>query len=275
MIMEKAKHLFDHLWNDYISLNPEARRIYDLFTAEGETVVNDHIAFRTFEDSRVNIDVLAKPFIEAGYEYKGEYKFEIKKLYARHFELVSFLEAPRIFISQLKTSLFSQSLQNIVKEIIDQIPEEILQSERLVYSGNLWGAPSHKVYQELRKESEYAAWVYVFGFRANHFTVSVNNLKKFGSLEKVNRFLKDHGFLLNDSAGEIKGTPADLLEQSSTRSGIIPVTFAEGTYPVPSCYYEFARRYNDSSGKLYLGFVAKSADKIFESTDFYEKKSNQ
>jgi hypothetical protein len=273
--MEKAKYLFDRLWNDYISLNPEAKRIYDLFTGEGETVVNDHIAFRTFEDTRVNIDVLAKPFVEAGYEYKGEYQFEAKKLYARHFELVSFLEAPRIFISQLKTSLFSESLQNTVKAIIDQIPDDLLNSEKLVHSGVSWGIPSYKVYEELRKESEYAAWVYVFGLRANHFTVSVNNLRKFDSLQKVNQFIKEHGFLLNDSDGEIKGTPADLLEQSSTKSGIIPVTFIEGTYPVPSCYYEFARRYNDSSGKLYLGFVAKSADKIFESTNYYEKKANQ
>lgn len=273
--MEKAKHLFDHLWNDYITVNPDAKRIFDLFSGMGETVVNDHIAFRTFDDPRVNIDVLAKPFTEAGYEYKGEYHFEVKKLYARHFELVSFLEAPRIFISQLKTNLFSESLQKTVKSIIDQVPAELLNSEKLVYSGNSWGTPSYKIYQALREESEYAAWVYVFGFRANHFTVSVNNLKKFESLEKVNQYLKEHGFLLNDSAGEIKGTPAELLEQSSTKSGIIPVTFVEGTYPVPSCYYEFARRYNDSSGKLYLGFIAKSADKIFESTNFYEKKENQ
>jgi hypothetical protein len=124
----------------------------------------------------------------------------------------------------------------------------------------------------LRNESEYAAWVYIHGYRANHFTINVNALKKFDSLEKVNRFLKDNGFLLNDSAGEIKGTPAELLEQSSTRSGIIKVQFIEGEFPAPSCYYEFARRYPDKDGKLYSGFIAKSADKIFESTNYYEKQ---
>ena len=65
--MEKAKHLFDNLWKSYIDLNPEVKRVYDLFLSEGEVVVNDHIAFRTFEDPRVNIDVFAKPFEEAGY----------------------------------------------------------------------------------------------------------------------------------------------------------------------------------------------------------------
>ncbi|MEJ2595547.1 MAG: DUF1338 domain-containing protein, partial [bacterium] len=40
-----------------------------------------------------------------------------------------------------------------------------------------------------------------------------------------------------------------------------------GIFSIPSCYYEFARRYPDASGKLYGGFIAKSADKIFEITD--------
>ena len=83
--------------------------------------------------------------------------------------------------------------------------------------------------------------------------------------------MKDNGFLMNDSAGEIKGTPDELLQQSSIKSGIVEVDFKEGTYPVPSCYYEFALRYPDRDGNLYLGFIAKSADKIFESTDYYEK----
>ncbi len=73
----------------------------------------------------------------------------------------------------------------------------------------------------------------------------------------MNQFLKDKGFLLNDSDGEIKGSPAELLEQSSTKSGIIDMEFKEGIYQVPSCYYEFAHRYPDEKGNLYLGFIAK------------------
>lgn len=45
--------------------------------------------------------------------------------------------------------------------------------------------------------------------------------------------------------------------------------FAGGkTAKIPSCYYEFARRYPDPrTGRVYDGFVAASADKIFESTN--------
>ncbi|MGB6140662.1 MAG: DUF1338 domain-containing protein, partial [Pseudoalteromonas rhizosphaerae] len=39
------------------------------------------------------------------------------------------------------------------------------------------------------------------------------------------------------------------------------------TMSVPSCFYEFALRYAKPDGELYTGFVAASADKIFESTN--------
>jgi hypothetical protein len=270
--MKEARKIFDRLWKDYTTQNPEAKKVYDLFIAEGEEVLNDHIAFRTFDDPRVNIDVFARPFIEAGYEYRQSYQFEQKHLNAKHFEHKTFRNAPRVFISELITGDFSPYIQDVVKEILSEVPDELSKSDKLVFAGNIWEQPSYEVYQKLREESEYAAWVYVYGFRANHFTVSINGLKKYNTIEKVNQFLKDNGFLLNDSGGEIKGTPAELLEQSSTKAGFLLVDFVEGTYEIPSCYYEFARRYPDSDGKLYSGFIAKSADKIFESTDFYQKK---
>jgi hypothetical protein len=267
------EQIFNKLWDIYITQNPGVKRVYDCFIEEGETVLNDHIAFRTFNDPRIGIEVLAKPFIEAGYEEKGEYVFEAKKLFAKHYEDKTDRTAPRVFISQLKVEEFSDFLQGTVKEIIDRIPQENLTSNELIYSGNLWGTPSFEVYSQLREESEYAAWLYVYGFCANHFTVSINYLKKLTTIEKVNAFLKSKGFLMNDSGGEIKGTPQHLLEQSSIKSEVVAVDFEEGSFEVPGCYYEFARRYPDSDGQLYSGFIAKSADKIFESTNFYNKEN--
>lgn len=270
--MKKAQKLFDRLWNDYIDQNPEAKRVYDLLVSEGETVVNDHIAFRTYDDPRISIDVLAKPFLDAGYEYKGDYVFEQKKLVAKHYEYTPFRDAPRIFISALQTKYFSPFLQETVANLIDKIPETSLNSPDLVNSGNVWGTPLYDTYLKLKEESEYAAWLYIYGFRANHFTVSVNALKKYNDIHQLNQFLKDKGFVLNDSGGEVKGTPGEMLEQSSTRAGKLNVKFVRGSLDVPSCYYEFARRYPDKSGKLYGGFIAKSADKIFESTDNLPEK---
>jgi hypothetical protein len=265
------EQIFEKLWEAYTGQNPSVKKVHDLFVAEGEEVLNDHIAFRTFDNPRVNIDVLAKPFLAAGYEEKGDYHFEEKKLYAKHFEHKTDERAPRVFISQLKTKEFSSFLQETVQNSINKMPTEKLESPDLVFSGNLWGTPSFEVYQLLREESEYAAWLYVYGFCANHFTVSINYLEKLDTIEKVNSFLKSNGYQMNDSGGEIKGTPEELLEQSSIKSEIVAVDFEEGSFEVPGCYYEFARRYPDASGKLYPGFIAKSADKIFESTDYYKK----
>jgi len=215
--------IFDRLWVDYIMQNPSAGKMHDLFINEGESVVNDHIAFRTLDFPEIDMDVLAWPFVSKGYVAKGEYNFKEKHLFAKHFELDGVDLAPRIFISQLS------------------------------------------------EESEYAAWFYVFGFRANHFTVSINALKKYNDIHRVNDLLTKNGFVLNTSGGEIKGTPADLVQQSSTLADSVNVKFIEGSFEVPCCYYEFALRHPEPNGKLYSGFVAKSADKIFESTNYYKK----
>lgn len=259
--------IFDKLWNEYTERTPSAQKIKDLFINKGNEVFNDHVAFRTFDDERVNIEVLATPFIEAGYKECGDYHFEKKKLYAKHYEHKTDKNAPRVFISQLLTKEFSYELQGAVKKMIDSIPAEELNPSELVFKGRLWEQPSYEVYEQLQAETEYAAWLYVNGFCSNHFTVDVNKLDTFNSLLEVNEFLKDNGFKMNTSGGEIKGTPAQMLEQSSVLADKIPVKFQETTKEITSCYYEFAFRYLMTNGELYSGFIAGSADKIFESTD--------
>lgn len=268
----QADLIFEHLWKDYIIQNPEVKRVYDSFKAVGENVINDHIAFRTFDHERIGIDKLARVFLAAGYVPKGEYYFEEKKLFARHYELPGKSDAPRVFISELQLDKCSQWLKETVTSLVNALPEGIEFTDDLIYKGSVFGLPSYEVYKKLREESEYAAWVYVYGFRANHFTVSVNHLKSMKKLEEVNEFLKVNGFKLNSSGGEIKGNPSELLEQSSTMAGHLEIQFIEGTFQIPSCYYEFALRYKMDNGELYSGFIAKSADKIFESTNFYTDK---
>jgi hypothetical protein len=264
----KTETIFEKLWEQYAGENPGAGKIHKLFVNAGERVVNDHVAFRTFDDFRVNIDVLARPFIEAGYQAAGEYHFEAKKLRARHYELPGQPESPRVFISELMLDQFSEELQTTIREQLDAVSEDILASPDLIFKGSIFASISYDVYMRLREESEYAAWMYAFGYRANHFTVSINYLKNFEGIEEVNSFLKDHGFPLNSSGGEIKGTPEQMLEQSSTLADQVELRFSDGAHIIPGCYYEFARRYRNAAGKLFSAFIAGSADKIFESTDY-------
>jgi hypothetical protein len=256
--------LLDKMWQDYVAINPLAQKVHDLLEARGEKVLNDHIALRTFNHARLGVDVMAAPFVGSGYVYGGDYHFKEKKLYAKHY-IHADPSRPKIFISELKLEECSQSLRDTVNKLVDQIPAGMEAQFDFVSMGRPWKV-SKETYAELNQESDYAAWVAAFGYRPNHFTVFVNALKSFKDLQGLNEFLKSQGVKLNESGGEIKGTPGVFLEQSSTLANNIEVAFTDGTRFIPACYYEFARRYPLPDGKLYQGFVAASADKIFEST---------
>lgn len=259
--------IFDRLWDEYRTSNPSVDKIHRLLESKGERIINDHVAFRTYDIEGINIAALEKVFIDVGYIEKGNYNFDAKKLNAKHYEHVADEMAPKVFISELRTREFSALVRETAKWITNQVKKQHIPLEELIFSKRCWNPVNYASYEALRKESEYAAWMYVYGFRANHFTVFVNHLKSINSLEDLNVLLKNNDFVLNTSGGEIKGSKEQLLKQSSTLADNLEVKFDEGYYEIPCCYYEFAERFDDESGNQYTGFIAKSADKIFESTD--------
>jgi hypothetical protein len=257
--------LLDALWADYVAMTPQAERVHALLEARGDHIINDHIALRTFALDPVRREVLARPFLACGYVGEDEYTFPEKKLVARHYRHAD-PRLPKVFISELDVGAFSPALGAIVRELLAALPAGFTERPDFVCAGRPWELEL-ATYRSLLAESEYAAWVAAFGFRANHFTVDVGSLRSFAGLAELDQFLLDSGFALNDAGGLIKGTPAEHLEQSSTRADEIEVTFRDGVHRVPSCYYEFARRYRLPGGALFHGFIASSADKLFESTD--------
>lgn len=261
----KLTQFLQNMWADYVGMNPPAQKIYDLFSQTGETVVNDHIALRTFNHPQLGIESLAQHFKKYDYYECGSYIFKEKKLAAKHYENKN-PEYPKIFISELELEKMSSFIQETINQCVQNIDEKAKQTESFCYSGRHW-VSHHATYLKLAQESEYASWVYAYGFRPNHFTVSINHLRHFTDIKKLNAFIKNNHFVLNTSGGEIKGTPQELLEQSSTMASEINLQFADGVYSTPGCYYEFAKRYPMTNGNLYQGFIAKSADKIFESTN--------
>lgn len=261
-----VKVLFQNLWQNYLTVTPSAQKIHQLLgSSQQDDVINDHIALRTFNLPKVSLEKLAAHFLALGYKECGEYHFEAKKLYAKHFEHAD-ATLPKVFISELLLDKCSAELRETITALVAQIPEDAVSADNFLYSGAHWQI-DQATYKALLAESEYAAWTAAWGYRANHFTVSVNDLHKFETLQQVNSALKDAGFLLNTSGGEIKGTPEVYLEQSSTLADKAPVAFKDGSAEIPSCFYEFARRYVLPNGQIYTGFVAASADKIFESTN--------
>jgi len=259
-----VKSLFENIWNNYVEVTPSAQKIHQLL-GSGDDIINDHVAYRTFNIEKINLDKLAAQLIKLGYQECNQYQFEAKKLDAKHFEHPD-STLPKVFISQLQVEKFSSAAQRIIHQLVDSLPDDISERDDFLYSGATWQI-SHSDYLTLLEESEYAAWLAAWGYRANHFTVSINALKNYTSIEDVNQTVKTGGFKLNSTGGEIKGDKIVKLEQSSTMADKAVVNFTDNNVEIPSCFYEFAQRYPLANGELYSGFVAASADKIFESTN--------
>jgi len=263
---KNVDELFENIWQNYLDVTPTALKIHKLLgSLEENDIINDHIALRTFNLEKVSLDKLAAHFIHVGYKECGEYHFKSKHLFAKHFEHKD-SNKPKVFISELLVEELSLEAQSIIKALVEQVNVKDVCANNFIYSGRHWSLPL-STYTQLLKESEYAAWTAAWGYRANHFTVSINHLKYFNTIEEVNEKLKNSGFMLNTAGGEIKGTPKVLLEQSSTLADNFTIDFEDTNVEIPSCFYEFALRYKKENGKLYSGFVAASADKIFESTN--------
>ncbi len=258
---------FLNLWEDYIRMAPRAARLKSVFEDRGEQVLNDHVAFRTLDLDPIRLESLQRHILALGYEPLAPYVFTEKKLNAWGY-LHPDHSQPRIFLSALDCASLSDDAQKILQRICSQIDSSPLENPEVLWSGRLWEPISWEEYNYLLRESEYAAWFAALGLHANHFTIAVNHLKKTPTIEEALQVVEEEGIPVNESGGRVKGSPQVLLEQGSSLADRMPVEFAGGqVHEIPTCYYEFALRYPDAKGNLYDGFVAASADKIFESTD--------
>jgi len=198
-----VKQFFEALWQQYTAITPQASAIHQLLAERGEQPVNDHVALRTFGTEKLGLQALV-PLIEAiGYQVKGDYEFTQKNLTAVHFEHQDDPNHPKIFLSQLNIESLPGDLQAIVAGLDAQVNPEKTGELNFLFSGRPWDL-SFADYIQLLQVSEYAAWTAAFGYRANHFTVSINHLLTFFDIKTLNAFLQDQGFQLNESGGLVK-----------------------------------------------------------------------
>lgn len=261
----KVEEFFARLWEKYIEIAPTAAEIRAIVERRFGPVENDHVAFRTFNRSPIALRDLERVFLEWGYVRDRPYDFPDKHL--RAFGYIPPRETlPFLFLSEFETDFLPEPERAWVTRVVSEVDTGTSPVD-LLLGGRPWELPSSEFYTHLEKLSPYAAWLSVWGLCANHFTIAIHHLKQQPSLREVVETLQSAGFLMNEVGGLYKGIPADLLEQSSTLAESRMVRFSDGkTLDVPSCYYEFARRYRGASGEFYPGFVAQSANNIFEST---------
>ncbi len=260
------KHFIKNIWNAYEEITPSAELIRKTLNLDNYEFFNDHMAFRTIKETGVDIKELAKAFQAHGWEIKNDYYFKEKKLNAVHLEHQKSPHLPKVFISEIILSHFSNELQSTLKNCAT----EVKNSEKLLSHGRTWDI-NKKTYNTILQESEYAAWLYIHGYRVNHFTIRVNDLDNH-DMNSLIDLLHDKKIKLNESGGVIKGSKEQGLIQASTMADSIPVQFSDTKEPtlIPSCYVEFAERFN-VKGKYFDGFITQSADKIFDSTDVRSK----
>jgi hypothetical protein len=214
------------------------------------------------------MDAVAARLEAHGYVRKGDYLFPERHVVAQHLEHAD-PSLPKMFVSELRFQAFSPTFRETVGGMLAQVPDGYAERDGMLWSGAPWNPISIAEYELLARESEYGAWVAAFGTRANHFTVLLNALRFTDDIRVFNAFITDRGYRLNMDGGAVKGSPEALLEQSSIMAPETAVAFADGTRMLPGCFYEFAKRYPDpeDGGRPFSGFVERSADRIFSSTD--------
>ena len=78
-------HEFEQeLWRTYQMVAPQANQIHNLFETEGEHLVNDHVAFRSFNHPRIDMNVFEENLFKH-YNYKAVDTYDIrdKHLFAK------------------------------------------------------------------------------------------------------------------------------------------------------------------------------------------------
>lgn len=261
--MDRTK-FFEALWADFARIAPQAAAILRRLEEHGESIENDHVAFRTFNQGPISLERLEPLVLGLGYALLDEYRFEDKHLRARAYTCAG---SPRVFLSELLCEELSGWTQAVIGQLLAQVPPSFAASPGVFWAGRPWAPLRFTDYERLSSESEYAGWLAALGLRPNHFTVSINHLTTLQSVEQVLEFVEAAGYRINSAGGRVKGSRDVLLEQGSTLADRVAVQFSDGPRVIPTCYYEFALRHPDRAGRLYEGFVPASADRIFESTD--------
>lgn len=277
----------------YLKRNPTAKAILELVRSfNNNQIYYDHFAFRTFGVNGYGIDSLAKFFLDFGYTQREELRFPAKKLRALWFSPPTELPVdsndgggvngplPRVFISELLVDQMSPQAQEIIRKYAEMHGCGNKYAALASALGSLaWEKPLYSEFQQLARESEYAAWTLVNGYALNHLTISTHRLKShLRSLRSLNQFIEENGFRLNSEGGLLKVSPDGLLLQSSTVADSVTFQFSDGvTETVPCSYIEFAERLVLPQYKTLPeeevkefhrrdGFEVGNADKIFEST---------
>ncbi|XP_020249945.1 uncharacterized protein LOC109827360 [Asparagus officinalis] len=217
----------------YLSRNPTAKSIIEAVSmAEGSPECYAHFTFRTlalrdqgFILKRLDLHKLQCQYSSYSCVYKTTQNQNAKtnislKLFVKSSskqEGQQFVPPKTEYSSACSSPLPSFVVAELlVDELSSQSQEIIRKYVKMSANGNkyavlastlgclTWEKPTYADYQQLSRESEYAAWTLV-NYTVNHVTISVHRLKShIGSMESLTRFIHDQGYILNSEGGTLK-----------------------------------------------------------------------
>ncbi len=300
MVLNKVlTGLLDRLWSNYCDRVEYARRYRDLVLQKGGRVVNDHIAFRTFNtrtgQQPAGMEAIARLITPLGYEAAGAYEFKDKFLVAKHYQHEDPL-MPKIFVSQLEVTELpreharalneavadAQNLLDTDTQAMLRFPDTMLSqydeglTDRLYkfITQRPWSPPPREVVTEINKVSQYAAWTLLHGNNVNHFTAYINEqqVPEWPDIVTTSAALKAAGVPMKDS---IEGEPGSKLRQTATQAVDEDCEVREedgrtGKLRWSYAYYELAERGTvpgpDGKPVRFNGFLGAQATHLFEMT---------
>ncbi|KAG2257430.1 hypothetical protein Bca52824_076724 [Brassica carinata] len=245
-----------YILKTYLRKNPMAKTVWELVqSVDNEKISYDHFFFGTFKVDGYGIESLSSFFMDYGYKIGGRLEFPKNKV-----QLVWLSPPdihvpgdghglgngplPRLVIAELLVDELSPESQEIIRKYLK--PEGGKQAILSSTLGSLiWEKPTSADFNQLVKESEYAAWALIHGYTLNHLAVAVHRLKhRLSDINYVQEYFQDIGFKLNKVGGDILNESEDgLLLQVTLASEKVAIEFADGvTEPITASYIEFVQR---------------------------------
>ena len=300
---EITAQLLERLWDNYLLRVSYAKKYARLVAEKGGQVVNDHIAFRTFNthtgEQPEGIRAMKHILNFLNYKPVTTYEFKKKKLTAIHFEHPE-ETFPKIFVSQLEVEQLPGWAQNIINGTVADTPYllsdrslellALLRKEGQIpkvaadglvvdltqYFRRPWQVPRKGDVLKLNDVSQYAAWTLLHGNSVNHFTAFINHqgVREWPDLESTCKGLEQAGIPMKDS---IEGAKGSKLQQSATQAVKEEVDVFGNNGPEKImwtyAYYELAERnFVEENGerKLFNGFLGEQATHLFDMTQTRE-----
>ncbi|XP_048593974.1 uncharacterized protein LOC111200115 isoform X1 [Brassica napus] len=250
------RDVLESILKTYLRKNPMAKTVWELVqSVDNEKISYDHFFFRTFKVDGYGIESLSSFFMDYGYKIGGRLEFPKNKVQLVWLSPPDIHVSgdghglgngplPRLVIAELLVDELSLESQEIIRKYLK--PEGGKQAILSSTLGSLiWEKPTSAEFNQLVKESEYAAWALIHGYTLNHLAVAVHRLKhRFSDINYVQEYFQENGFKLNKVGGDILNESEDgLLLQVTLASEKVAIEFADGvTEPITASFIEFVQR---------------------------------